>query len=264
MRAALLIDGTYFYIINNYYGSVSRHKRSFEIPLLIQYFQKVIAKALKEKVDDIEFLHGHLYIGVRDSEINRFQSEEMVEYGDAGIVTHVSPLITHPDGKSREKGVDTSLVADGTEWISRDEIDVLVLIAGDADFIPLVRKSKKFKKNIFLFYWNINLGKDYKEDISTSGKLVEELEMTPEQKCVSLAINMERVIEKKKPNIFKQGLGFVHKGTILGKRGSQILIRPSSYGDTKEYTEKEGEGFTVGQSVKYRIEEGEIFDLKPV
>ncbi len=279
IRAALFIDGTKFTIINNYYGYVNELKKKFDLPLLFNYFQKTISKSMDIDPRDVVFSHRHLYMGVGDWDKDRFNSEERVEFSDAGITTHTSKLKNKKGGGFIEKGVDGALMLDAFELVLQDEIDVLVLITGDADFVPLVLKTKKYLKDVFLFYWDIDMGDNHTQDISTANDLNASFEMLPEQRTISQAIDMGYLIEKKRVKVFKEeervemkkGLPEVvdqitrsHQGRIVGKRGYSIFINPSTGGNEVEFkTDKKELGmFITGKAVEYNLRKGGAVDLR--
>lgn len=226
IRAALFIDGRYLTIINNYYRYASDRKKKFNFVSLIKNIHKLTSSSMSKKQEEIVFLHKHLYIGLLDQEQEYFNLEDGAEYQKAGITCHTSRVIKREDGKLSEKGVDTSLTIDAFELVALDEIDALVIVTGDADFIPLVSKTKKYMKDVFLFYWDINLGPDHRQNISTSGNLIREVNTSAKGVIVEHSINMGRSIEKKRLRVFdEEAPEFLdqivrrEQGRVLSKRG---------------------------------------------
>ena len=57
------------------------------------------------------------------------------------------------------KGVDISLARDFLGHAYKDDFDAAVLVAGDADFVPLVEDVKRLGKQVFvLFFLSQGLG----------------------------------------------------------------------------------------------------------
>ncbi|MDQ5883649.1 MAG: hypothetical protein QG654_563 [Patescibacteria group bacterium] len=281
IRAALFIDGRYLTIINNYYRYVSNHKKKFDIISLIKSIHKLTSGSMSKSQEEIAFLHKHLYIGILDQEQQHFNLEEGAEYLKAGITCHTSRVIKREDGKLSEKGVDTSLTIDAFELVALDEIDVLVIVAGDADFVPLVLKTKKYMKDVFLFYWDIHLSSDHRQNISTSGKLIGEVNTSAKGVITERAINMGHVIEKRRLKVFHEETSRAtyldevpspldqiarrEQGRVAGKRGRSIFISPGTGGDELEYKTiglLEAEHLFVGRMVEYNIRNGLVVDLR--
>jgi cold shock CspA family protein len=68
----------------------------------------------------------------------------------AGVVTHYLPLT-----QRGEKGIDVSLALEAYESALLHRYDVLALIAGDGDYVPLVRKLAIAGARVMLLGWDI-------------------------------------------------------------------------------------------------------------
>lgn len=69
----------------------------------------------------------------------------------SGVVTHYTPFRR---GR-KEKGVDVWLALEAYERTHLKNFDVVVLIAGDADFVPLVRKLTALGSRVMLVGWDL-------------------------------------------------------------------------------------------------------------
>ena len=65
-----------------------------------------------------------------------------------GIIVNKIPLMKKPRGKQKEKEVDISLALDLFDLAVQDQLDRAILVSGDGDFRPLVKKVKKYNKEI--------------------------------------------------------------------------------------------------------------------
>jgi len=65
-------------------------------------------------------------------------------------------------GTHRSKGVDIALAKDFLSHAFLDNYDVAVLVAGDADYIPLVQEVKRLGKTVFLASVSSGLSEDLK------------------------------------------------------------------------------------------------------
>ena len=66
------------------------------------------------------------------------------------------PIIVDRNYSNKEKGVDTQLVVDMLmDSIEADpKEDIFILIAGDADYIPVIRKIKSRNFRVQVLFWN--------------------------------------------------------------------------------------------------------------
>jgi len=277
IRVGLYIDGRNFQIINTYYRHVSSFQKNFDLSLLIRQFQKTIAKSLGLEIEDVHIPHRHLYIGVEDSERDYFNQTDGAEYLSAGITSHVYRSVRLEDGKRKEKGVDGALMLEAFELICQDEIDVLVLMAADGDFVPLVNMAKKYLKDVFLFYWNEDLGSDYKEGINTSRDLIKAVDLSSTTGG-RRAINMGKMIKDGNLHVFKKEgvrntapktpdiIERLYQGRVLRKEGLFVFINPSNGGREircKTAGRVDVQEFIVGEPVDYNInEKGMVVHLR--
>ena len=78
----------------------------------------------------------------------------------AGITPHFLLMPPSRDdavggSPSREKGIDVWLALEAFELAWRRQLDVVVLVTGDADFLPLVRKLNAIGKRTMLMGWDL-------------------------------------------------------------------------------------------------------------
>ena len=68
------------------------------------------------------------------------------------------------DGRTEEKGVDTGIVARGTELIINEKPDILLLLSGDLDMKPLVRMAKKYSCDTVLWTYKESVSPDLENE----------------------------------------------------------------------------------------------------
>ncbi|HEY3237449.1 MAG TPA: NYN domain-containing protein, partial [Polyangiaceae bacterium] len=82
----------------------------------------------------------------------------------AGIVPHYSPVRETPKAglpqdeqrfTFAQKGVDVEFAIDVLDFANSNRFDVAVLVAGDEDFVPLVRRVESLGKQILLAHFVI-------------------------------------------------------------------------------------------------------------
>jgi cold shock CspA family protein len=70
------------------------------------------------------------------------------------IVTHYLPLRFGENNTWQEKGIDVWLALEAYELAIYKRFDVLVLVAGDGDYVPLVRKLNTLGTQVMLISWD--------------------------------------------------------------------------------------------------------------
>ncbi|MBO9641303.1 MAG: NYN domain-containing protein, partial [Siphonobacter aquaeclarae] len=70
-----------------------------------------------------------------------------------GVTTHYLPVRTSFNNKY-EKGIDVWLALEAYEMALHKKFDVLVLIASDGDFVPLVRKLNTLGTKVMVLSWD--------------------------------------------------------------------------------------------------------------
>jgi len=67
-----------------------------------------------------------------------------------------SAVLVKTEKQRHAKGVDIALTTDMLSHAFRDNYDVAVLIAGDADFCPLVEEVKRLGKRVHVWFFDGN------------------------------------------------------------------------------------------------------------
>ena len=81
----------------------------------------------------------------------------------AGVETKFLPMsVSKREGKVREKGVDVALAVDAMKIGLSGTIYVAVLVAGDADFVPLLRELMKVGVRTLIVYFEYETQDGYK------------------------------------------------------------------------------------------------------
>jgi uncharacterized LabA/DUF88 family protein len=147
---SVFFDGYYFYKIYNHYLT---QKTVFNIEKFIEFVRYEISKYLRISMDQCEVSDVHFYIGGVADTYGQKQLEKALVNARLGNNIHRSRLIPTKDGE-KEKGVDGRLMLDAYKSAVAKKYDVLVLIAGDADFVPLVDDITELNIPVFLVCWD--------------------------------------------------------------------------------------------------------------
>jgi len=94
----------------------------------------------------------------------------------AGIVSHYYPMnesVSPPE----EKGIDVWLALEAYDLAVHKRFDVLVLVAGDQDFVPLIRKVNGIGTRVMLLTDDLKWKDQNNQDkyINTSQRLLDEV-----------------------------------------------------------------------------------------
>lgn len=149
-RIAVFYDGTFFQKIGQFYKYAHRRQSYLDQSGLHDFLRNRIA-ALESNGNDrlCQIVESHFFRGrfslksvqnktdpQKTMEADRFQDQLLMH---AGIVAHYYPM-NESSNPPQEKGIDVWLALEAYDLAVHKRFDVLVLIAGDQDFVPLVRK----------------------------------------------------------------------------------------------------------------------------
>jgi len=176
-RIGVFYDGNYFLHVSNYYAFNHPRKARIDVSGLHNYIRRKVAE--HEGADEryCQIVDAHYFRGrlrAQDADERDLLLKERV-FDDIlsreGITNHHLPL-----GPFGEKGIDVWLALEAYELAIYKRFDVLVLIAGDGDFLPLVRKLNTIGTRVMLLAWDYKyLDKNGQDrETKTSQALLEE------------------------------------------------------------------------------------------
>lgn len=169
LRIMVFYDGAYFKAGQIWF----RYKDDrgwFSIPELHHLFEKYVAQKAKHPVEPTKVVGAHYYDGrtsVQAADTDQLKSERSFELAliQGGVVPHYLPVRetpksgASPDEKRftlTQKGIDVQYALDVLDYAHTDRFDVAVLVTGDADFVPLVRKVTAIGKHALAAHFQID------------------------------------------------------------------------------------------------------------
>jgi len=161
LRIGIFYDGYYFYKISNYYKYEHEKKSRISISGLHEYIRNEVATLTDMDIRRCQIIDAHYFKGrslARDMG-EKVQSERVFEdiLMRENIVSHYLPLRLGGDGSFvQEKGIDVWLALEAYELAIYKHFDILVLIAGDGDYVPLVRKLHTLGTQVMLICWDFS------------------------------------------------------------------------------------------------------------
>jgi cold shock CspA family protein len=157
LRIGIFYDGDYFRRVSNYYSGVHARRARISIEGLHNF---VRARAAAEEGIDIklaQIVDAHYFRGrmkAREAEERDILFQERV-FEDVlmyeGVTTHYLPK-----GPEGDKGIDVWLALEAFEMAIYKRFDVLALVAGDGDFVPLARKLNTLGTRVMLLGWDFS------------------------------------------------------------------------------------------------------------
>jgi uncharacterized LabA/DUF88 family protein/cold shock CspA family protein len=182
VRIGIFYDGYYFYKVSNYYKYEHSRKSRISISGLHDFIRQEVATLLKiEDIRHCQIIDAHYFKGRSSAKEmgEKVQSERVFEdiLMRENIVTHYLPLRLGENNSWQEKGIDVWLALEAYELAIYKRFDVLVLVAGDGDYVPLVRKLNTLGTQVMLISWDYSY---YNEsgvisETRTSRQLLEEV-----------------------------------------------------------------------------------------
>lgn len=182
IRIGIFYDGYYFYKVSNYYKYEHNRKARISISGLHDFIRYEIASIMQiEDIRHCQIIDAHYFKGRSSAQEmgEKVQSERIFEdiLMRENIVNHYLPLRYGENNTWREKGIDVWLALEAYELAIYKRFDMLVLVAGDGDYVPLVRKLNTLGTQVMLISWDYSY---YNEngtitETRTSRQLLEEV-----------------------------------------------------------------------------------------
>jgi cold shock CspA family protein/uncharacterized LabA/DUF88 family protein len=183
IRIGIFYDGYYFYKVSNYYKYEHEKKARISITGLHNFIRHEVAK--NTELNDIrlcQIIDAHYFKGRSSARElgEKVQSERVFEdiLMRENIVTHYLPLRYNSEYNSmQEKGIDVWLALEAYELAIYKKFDILVLVAGDGDYVPLVRKLNTLGTQVMLISWDFSYNNEngVSAETRTSRQLLEEV-----------------------------------------------------------------------------------------
>ena len=195
VRIGVFYDGYYFSHVSNYY--FYHHERRSRISLtgLHAFVRDEIADREGSETRYCQIVESHYFRGrlgaadaaERDILLKERQFEDVLVR--EGVVPHYIPLQLDAEGTPRrEKGIDVWFALEAYEAALIKKLDVVVLVASDSDYVPLVRKLNTLGTRVMVLGWDFRFsGQDHEpRETRTSQALLNE---------VSYPVLMSQVID---------------------------------------------------------------------
>jgi cold shock CspA family protein len=159
IKIGVFYDGSYFGIVSNYY--MHHHPKNARISIsgLHKFVRHKVAREEGIDVRYCQVIDAHYFRG-------RFSAQQSAEKGGdtlyrervwddilmkENVTTHYLPM----NAVGEEKGIDVWLALEAFELSIYKQFNVVVLVAGDSDYIPLVRKLNTLGIRVMALGWSV-------------------------------------------------------------------------------------------------------------
>ena len=183
-RIGVFYDGNYFLHVSNFYNYFHERKSRISISGLHHFIRNHVAQ--QEGTDerlcqivDAHYFRGRLNANEASQQGNSLFYDRMFDdiLSSEGVTTHYLPVKTSQSGIRHEKGIDVWLALEAFELAFYKRFNVLVLIASDGDYVPLIRKLNTLGTRVMVLSWDFEYTNDYGKEMvtRTSQDLLEEV-----------------------------------------------------------------------------------------
>lgn len=174
-RIAVFYDGTYFSKVSNYYLYQHERKARISINGLHDFILEEVAKeeAIEKKycsIVDAAYFRGRLTAKQalsRDSLYSDRVFEDVLMRADVSLYQQ---HVAERNGELEEKRIDVWLALEAYEMASLKRYDVCVLITGDGDFVPLLRKLNTLGSRVMLLAWDFEYERDERSYVTRASQ----------------------------------------------------------------------------------------------
>ncbi|MBE0642396.1 MAG: NYN domain-containing protein [Bacteroidales bacterium] len=239
-RIGVIYDGNYLYHVSNYYNYNHSRKSRINISGLHAFIRHKVAELEDQSFGLCQIVDAH-YFRTRLNAKEASQKGNLLYYDrvfddilmSEGVTTHYIPLRTL-QGQMEDKGIEVWLALEAFELSLHKAFDVLVIIAGDEDYVALARKINTLGTRVMLLSWDFKYTDNSGNErmVRTSQDLLD---------VVTYPIEMNEIIDdpdnRKDPVVNSLFVAHKHVASRLPK-----------------YVEDEGEGYTTSEVLS--IKEG--------
>lgn len=173
-RVGVFYDGNYFWHVSSFYAQHHERKSRLSIGGLHRFLKYQIAQMEDSSPELTRIVDAHYFRGRLSAAEAAKAKGDVLFYervfedvlNSEGVLMHYLPLWSSK-GKKKEKGVDVLFALETYERTIHQEFDVVVLVAADGDYLPLVRKLQALGTRVMILGWDLKHETDHKEQITT-------------------------------------------------------------------------------------------------
>lgn len=161
VRIGIFYDGSFFSKVSRYYRYYHERRSRISIQGFHNFVRNRIAEAESTNIEMCQVVDAHYFRGRFSAGASREHHPDALFneriFDDvlmrAGVITHYLPM-RQRDNRAEEKGIDVWLALEAFELAIYKRFSVLALVAGDGDFLPLIRKLNTLGTKMLLLAWD--------------------------------------------------------------------------------------------------------------
>ena len=182
-RIGVFYDGNYFLHVSNYYNYSHERRSRLSVSGLHHFIRNQVAQQESQderlcQIVDAHYFRGRLTAGDAQKQDNSLYYDRVFDdiLSAEGVTTHFLP-VKIKNGVRHEKGIDVWLALEAFELAFYKRFNVLVLIASDGDYVPLIRKLNTLGTRVMVLSWDFEYTSDNGKPMTTrtSQDLLEEV-----------------------------------------------------------------------------------------
>ena len=160
IRIGIYYDGHYFYKVSNYYKFDHPRQARISISGLHNFICNEVSVRLDADISNCKIVEADYFRGRSTKAGNEKAIVGERYFEDAltkeGVNLHYLPLLRGANNELKEKGIDVSLALAAYKKAAAKAFDILVLVAGDGDYLPLVRELQTMSSpvDVMLVSWD--------------------------------------------------------------------------------------------------------------
>ena len=172
-RIGIFYDGGYFAHVSDFYLYNHERKARISIHGLHALIRDEVSTREQTDARYCQIVEAHYFRGrfsaddARRFDAQRPEADSALyrerKFEDAlikaGVTPHFLPVYVNDDGRPpREKGIDVWLALEAFDLAQAKALNVIVLVTGDGDYVPLVRKLNGLGTRVMVTAWDLSIG----------------------------------------------------------------------------------------------------------
>ncbi|MCB0525976.1 MAG: NYN domain-containing protein [Saprospiraceae bacterium] len=241
-RIGVFYDGNYFLHVSNYYAYHHQRRARISIAGLHEFVRYKLADEENKDVHlcqivDAHYFRGRLTAQEASNEGNRLYYDRLFDdiLMMEGVTTHYLPVRTI-QGYRQERGIDVWMALEAYELALHKQFDVIVLIASDSDFVPLVRKLHTLGVKVMLMAWDY----EYYDEEGRRRTTVTSQELWEE---VTYPMAMQKSIDEGDDSSFDVRKLFVERKRVFPEPEVVAVAEDGEVMSSTVFSLKDGYGF---------------------
>ena len=249
VRLAVCYDGNFFSHVSNYYKYAHDIGTRISITGLHEFIRHSVAQ--EEGLESINFcpiVESHFFRGRFSAKV---AEERQCLYNDRvfddilmweGIQVHYMPI-----KGNEERGVDVTLALETYALAASGKVDVIVLIAGDRDYLPIIRKVLSLGVKVMILGWDF----EYKDEqgrarqtFTSEGLLSEATYPVEMQKVIGESVDLSNPILAK---IFPKEVVCASETVTCQEQATFVSVEVEEEEEEEDGERFDGEICTLGK-----------------